>query len=91
MRRWLLALMMAVCAGGAVAQTAYPDRPIRVIMPLAAGSAVDVVVRIVAERMGDTLGQRLVIENQTGASGMIGMRAGARAAPDGYTLLAVND
>ncbi|MCR0985154.1 Bug family tripartite tricarboxylate transporter substrate binding protein [Roseomonas populi] len=92
MRRWVLAAAMAAfSAGGAAAQPAYPDRPIRVIEPLAAGSAVDVVVRIVAEGMGDLLGQRLVIENQTGASGLAGMRAGARAAPDGYTLLAVND
>lgn len=95
MRRWLLACMMAALAAlsprVAAAQAAYPDRPIRVIEPLAAGSAVDVVVRIVAERMGDILGQRLLIENQTGASGMIGMRAGARAPADGYTLLAVND
>lgn len=95
MRRWLLACMMAAFAalspGGVAAQPAYPDRPLRVIEPLAAGSAVDVVVRIVAERMGDILGQRLLIENQTGASGMIGMRAGARAPADGYTLLAVND
>jgi tripartite-type tricarboxylate transporter receptor subunit TctC len=92
LRRWLLAAAMAgLPAGGASAQGAYPDRPIRVIEPLAAGSAVDVVVRIVAERMGDLLGQRLVIENQTGASGLAGMRAGVRAAPDGYTLLAVND
>lgn len=95
MRRWLLACTMAALAGlsprGAAAQAPYPDRPIRVIEPLAAGSAVDVVVRIVAERMGDLLGQRLLIENQTGASGMIGMRAGARAPADGYTLLAVND
>jgi tripartite-type tricarboxylate transporter receptor subunit TctC len=83
--------MAAAIPGGALAQPAYPDRPIRVIMPLAAGSAVDVVVRIVSDRMGETLGQRLLIENQTGASGMVGMRAGARATPDGYTLLAVND
>lgn len=88
MRRWLLAALLVLCAVPAAAQT---DRPIRVIMPLAAGSAVDVVVRIVAERMGETLGQRLAIENMTGASGMIGMRTGARAAPDGLTLLAVND
>lgn len=88
MRRWLLAALLALVALPAAAQT---DRPIRVIMPLAAGSAVDVVVRIVAERMGETLGQRLAIENMTGASGMIGMRTGARAAPDGLTLLAVND
>jgi tripartite-type tricarboxylate transporter receptor subunit TctC len=70
---------------------AQEARPIRVIMPLAAGSAVDVMVRLVADRMGESLGARLVIENQTGASGMIGMRNGARATPDGSTLLAVND
>lgn len=92
MRRWLLAIIFAALSvGSAAAQAAFPDRPIRVIEPLAAGSAVDVVVRIVLEKMGDILGQRLVIENQTGASGMIGMRAGARAPADGYTLLATND
>ncbi|WP_043837872.1 Bug family tripartite tricarboxylate transporter substrate binding protein [Muricoccus aerilatus] len=90
--RWLLAAaMMALSVASASAQAPYPERPIRVIEPLAAGSAVDVVVRIVTERMSELLGQRLVIENQTGASGLVGMRAGARAAPDGYTLLAVND
>jgi tripartite-type tricarboxylate transporter receptor subunit TctC len=91
LRRHLLALPAGLLAAPALAQEAFPSRPIRVIMPLAAGSAVDVMVRIVAERMGDILGQRLVIENQTGASGMIGMRNAARAAPDGYTLAAVND
>lgn len=92
MRRWLLAIIFAaLSAGSAAAQAPFPDRPIRVIEPLAAGSAVDVVVRIVLEKMGDILGQRLVIENQTGASGMIGMRAGARSPADGYTLLATND
>jgi tripartite-type tricarboxylate transporter receptor subunit TctC len=90
-RRRLLALPLLALAAPALAQEAYPNRPIRVIMPLAAGSAVDVMVRIVAERMGETLGQRLVIENQTGASGMIGMRTGARSPADGHTLLAVND
>ena len=87
----LSALAAPALAPAARAQGAYPDRPIRVIMPLAAGSAVDVMVRVVADRMGERLGQRLPVENQTGASGIIGMRAGARAAPDGYTLLAVND
>jgi tripartite-type tricarboxylate transporter receptor subunit TctC len=91
LRRRLLALPAGLLAMPALAQDAFPSRPIRVIMPLAAGSAVDVMVRIVAERMGDVLGQRLVIENQTGASGMIGMRNGARSPADGYTLLAVND
>jgi len=87
-RRPLLALPLGLLAAPAVGQEA---RAIRVIMPLAAGSAVDVMVRIVAERMGEILGQRLVIENVTGASGMIGMRGGARAPADGSTLVAVND
>jgi tripartite-type tricarboxylate transporter receptor subunit TctC len=72
------------------AQT-YPDRPIRFLIPLAAGSAVDVVARLVAEKMGEILGQRVFVENEPGAAGLIGMRAGARAAPDGYTVLAIND
>ncbi|WP_237214390.1 Bug family tripartite tricarboxylate transporter substrate binding protein [Falsiroseomonas oryziterrae] len=87
-RRPLLALPFSLLAAPAVAQEA---RTIRVIMPLAAGSAVDVMVRIVAERMGEILGQRLVVENVTGASGMIGMRNGARAPADGSVLVAVND
>ncbi len=92
MRRWVLACaLLLVGVAAAQAQAPYPDRPIRVIMPLAAGSAVDVVFRIVAEPIERALGQRLVIENVTGASGIVGMRAGARAAPDGYTLLATND
>jgi tripartite-type tricarboxylate transporter receptor subunit TctC len=74
----------------AQAQT-YPGRPIRMMIPLASGSAVDVAARIIGERMGDILGQRFVIENEPGASGLIGTRAGARAAPDGYTVLVLND
>jgi tripartite-type tricarboxylate transporter receptor subunit TctC len=74
----------------AQAQT-YPERPIKLLIPLAAASAVDVVARIVAEKMSGTLGQPLYVENEPGAAGLIGMRTGARAAPDGYTVLAVND
>ena len=55
------------------AQT-YPDRPIRFLIPLAAGSAVDVVARLVAEKMGEILGQRVFVENEPGAAGLIGMR-----------------
>lgn len=91
LRRHVLALPSVLLAAPALAQEAWPARPLRVVMPLAAGSAVDVMVRLVAERMGEVLGQRLLIENVTGASGMIGMRTAARAAPDGYTLAAVND
>ena len=69
----------------------YPDRSIHLIVPLAAASAVDVAVRLVANEMGRDLGQTLVIDNQPGASGIIGMKTGARATPDGYTILGVND
>ena len=87
---------MAVAAvllliGGASYAQDYPTRTIRVLEPLAAGSAVDVVTRIVAEKMGQVLGQTLYIDNQPGAAGLIGMRTGARATPDGYTILSVND
>jgi tripartite-type tricarboxylate transporter receptor subunit TctC len=69
----------------------YPTRPIRVLEPLAAGSAVDIVARIVADKMGRVLAGSLFVDNQPGAAGLLGMRAGAHAAPDGYTILAVND
>lgn len=89
-------LAIALCAGLAMLSAAasaqnWPERPIRLMMPLASGSAVDVATRIVADKMGTILGQRIVVENEPGASGMIGARSGARAAPDGYTLLAFND
>ena len=73
-----------------LAQT-FPDRPIHMIVPLAAASAVDVAARLVADRMSADLGQSIFIDNQPGASGLVGMRSGARATPDGYTILGVND
>ncbi len=69
------------------AQGTYPERPIRVVVPFAAGSASDIVGRIVLEKMADDLGHRFVVENQAGASGNLGTAAVARAAPDGYTIL----
>ena len=76
----------------AQAQTAaWPAKPIRIIVPLAAGSAVDNAARIVAQKMSQNLGQAIVIENQAGAAGLIGAGAVAKAAPDGYTLGGFND
>ena len=75
-------LVLAGCLASSTtsAQTqTYPDRPVRLLVPLAAASAVDVVARLVSEKMSDNLGQRLYVENQPGAAGLIGMRAGARA------------
>ena len=83
--------VISILAATPVSAQTYPERPIRMLMPLAAGSAVDVVARIVAEKMAERLGQGIVVENQPGAAGLIGMRAGAKAEPDGYTIIAVND
>jgi tripartite-type tricarboxylate transporter receptor subunit TctC len=71
--------------------TPYPNRPIKLIVPLAAGSAVDNAARIVAQKMSQGLGQNIVVENQAGASGLIGADHVAKAAPDGYTLGGFND
>lgn len=88
----LLVLAHAVLAGSlATAQTAYPDRPIKMIVPLAAASAVDVAARIVTQKMADNMGQQFVIMNQPGASGLIGAEQVARAEPDGYTIGGFND
>lgn len=71
----------------AIAQAAFPDRPIRIIVPFAAGGNVDLQCRILAERMGQLLKASIVVENRTGAGGAIGAEVVARSAPDGYTLL----
>lgn len=86
LRRTLLAATAVGLAFPASAQE-WPTSPIRAIVPFAAGSATDIVGRLFAERMRDALGQPVVIENRTGASGLIGAEAVARATPDGNTLL----
>jgi tripartite-type tricarboxylate transporter receptor subunit TctC len=79
-----LVLLAAVTQCGA--QT-YPARPIRAIVPYAAGGGVDVVARLIAPRLGERLGQQVVIDNRPGATGNIGAELASRAAPDGYTVL----
>lgn len=78
-------------AACAQAQTAYPAKPIRLIVPLAAGSAVDNAARVLMQKMGQNMGQAFVIENQPGSAGLIGADRVAKAAPDGYTLGGFND
>ena len=88
--RWL-ALALVAGNSGAFAQGNYPDRPIKMIIPLAAASAVDVAARIVTQKMADNMGQQFVILNQPGASGLIGAEQVAHADPDGYTIGGFND
>ena len=88
-RRTLLQAAPAwVCAPSlALAQTAYPSKPIRYIVPVAAGGGSDTVGRTVTERWGNQLKQSFVVDNQGGGGGVIACQATARAAPDGYTLM----
>lgn len=82
------ALMVScVALTAAVAQEAYPTKSIRLIVPLGAGGATDVVARLVAAKLSERLGQPVVVDNRPGAEGIIGVHAGASAAPDGYTLV----
>ena len=90
-RRRLLAaaLLCAAAAGSALAQTAapYPSKPIQMVVPFAAGSVTDLLARIVAQRLGEALGQSIVVDNKPGADGNIGAAFAAAAPADGYTLM----
>ena len=90
-RRHFLQLASGAAALPAVSRIAwaqaYPSRPITLVVPFAAGGALDVIARILAPRMRASLGQTIIIENVTGASGSLGVGRAARAASDGYTLV----
>jgi tripartite-type tricarboxylate transporter receptor subunit TctC len=88
--RTAIAATLLAAALPAAAQD-YPAKPILMLMPLQAGSAVDIMMRIVAQKMSDNLGRQVVIENQPGAAGMIGAERVKRAPPDGYTVGILND
>ena len=87
LRRTLIAAGLVAAAGLAAAQSAYPAKPVTMVVPFPPGGLADVVGRPVAEAMGRELGQPVVVENKGGAGGGIGMAQVARAAPDGYTIL----
>jgi len=84
------ALAGVIAAMPAWAQTAYPQRPVRMVVPFAPGGASDFVGRIMQPKLGEELGQQVVIDNRAGAAGNIGVEVAARANPDGYTLLLGN-
>lgn len=83
----LFAGVCAVILAGAAAAQNYPDRPITVIIPFAGGSASDVVSRVMLAKMAKSMGQSIIVDNRPGAGGNTGTAAGAKAAPDGYTLI----
>ncbi|AZQ68303.1 tripartite tricarboxylate transporter substrate binding protein [Silicimonas algicola] len=86
-RRILLAATCLALAGPAMAQSAWPDRPVTIVVPFSPGGATDITARLVADTMSDRFGQPFVVENRTGAAGNIGVEAVVNAEPDGYTFL----
>lgn len=88
MYKLMLIATASLLAADAGAQSArdFPNRPVRIIVPQAAGSGVDLTARVVAQKLTDAWGQQFIVENRPGANGIIGLEAGAKAKPDGYTL-----
>lgn len=87
MRSTLFIAMFAGAATAAFAQTNYPAKPVRLVAPFTAGGPVDITARILAQKLTDAWGQQVLVENRTGASGMIGAELVAKSPADGYTLL----
>ena len=88
--RFIAALFCIAMAASAAAQDNYPSKPVRVLVPYGPGGATDIIARIVAARLTESLGQTFLVENRPGANGNIALEAAAKAAPDGYTLLVGN-
>jgi tripartite-type tricarboxylate transporter receptor subunit TctC len=82
-----LAVSVAACPTGAADRAAYPAKPIRVIVGFAPGGSADITARTVGQKMSELIGQPVIVDNRSGASGIIGTELAARSAPDGYTLL----
>jgi tripartite-type tricarboxylate transporter receptor subunit TctC len=88
---WLKAVLFATALiTSSFAHASYPDKPIRIIVTFVAGGGADVLARYMAKEMAEVLGQPVVVENRTGAGGLIGVEAGLAAAPDGYTLTLIS-
>ena len=86
---WLMTAIsgLLLAAGGALAQQDYPTKPIRLIVPFAAGGGSDFVGRLIGQKLTEQMGQTVVVDNRPGAASLVGTQIVARAAPDGYTLL----
>lgn len=87
MKQWLLALAAAVLSVGAIAQQAFPGKPLRLVVGFAPGGAADAIARVIAQALGKQLGQQVNVDNKPGAEGILSALEVQRAAPDGHTLL----
>jgi len=83
----LLACLLALAAAPALAQDEYPSKPVRVVVPFAPGGSIDIVLRLISEKLQQSTGQPLVVDHRGGAGGIIAAEAVAAAAPDGYTMM----
>jgi tripartite-type tricarboxylate transporter receptor subunit TctC len=84
----VIRFLLACLAGVSIAHAQeYPTRPVKIVVPNAPGASIDTLARIIAARLGEPLGQPIVVENRAGAAGVLGMETGRSAAPDGYTLV----
>jgi tripartite-type tricarboxylate transporter receptor subunit TctC len=90
MKRLIVLMAALACAGTAIAQQQYPNRPLRIVIPWPPGQATDLAGRLVALKLTEQIGQQVVPDNRPGAGGAIGTDVAAKATPDGYTLLAAS-
>ena len=92
-KRWLIACLalagLAPCAAGAA--EVYPNRVIKIVIPYGAGGSYDVLARIIGQKIGEQMGQQVVVDNRLGAAGRIGMEFAVKSPPDGYTLVAIGN
>src|SRR4051812_37898765 len=86
----LFSFVAAIVFSAAVGAQSFPSKPVRIIVPFPAGGTTDIVARLMGQKMSESLGQPVLIENRGGAGGTIGAEAVAKAAPDGYTMLMHN-
>ena len=94
LNRWIQSVLIVVGAAtgtGAMSQQAYPNKPLKIVVPFGAGGVADLTARTVAQKLGENMGQSIVIENKPGAGGVVATDAVAKSAPDGYTLLLMSN